>query len=82
MKHRHNPNVIPVSGGFAVVFTRDSGVRLTWIQDLWSRKMKASDVRPTVIFPTLDAAVTETLSVIIPYLLREKDVSEEEIIGW
>lgn len=79
-----NPEVIRFLGGYSVHFNRPNGTRLTWVEDLTARKMKSEMIaaRPIVIFPTRVEAEAEARAVIIPYLIKEKDVAPEDITGW
>lgn len=80
---RRNPTILRSNGGYSIRFVRSSGVVLTWIQDLTQKKMKSSYVqRAVVLFPSKDEAEREAREVVIPYLLKEKDVPETDIVGW
>lgn len=77
-----NPRVVPFQGRFAIVFTRDNK-KLTWVQDASGKKMKYELIAlPVVSFLTRAAAEQELRETVIPYLLKEKDVGPEEIVGW
>jgi hypothetical protein len=78
-----NPSVIQRDDGYAIQYVRAGGAVLTYIQDLSGRKMKSSFVnRPVVVFASRREAEIEVENVVIPYLLNEKGVDEEDIIGW
>jgi hypothetical protein len=78
-----NPSVIQRDDGYAIQYVRAGGAVLTYIQDLSGRKMKSRFVnRPVVVFASRREAEIEVENVVIPYLLNEKGVDEEDIIGW
>lgn len=78
-----NPSIIPCAQGFTIRFVRRSWAALTWIQDLSGRKMKSELVgRPMVIFASYQEAEAELRQTVIPYMLKEKDIDPEEILGW
>lgn len=78
-----NPSIVCYDDGFAIEFVRQNGKVLIWVQDLSGRKMKSVLVNlPAVVFPSSQSAVTELRQVVIPYLLREKDIKAVEILGW
>lgn len=77
-----NPSIIRYDDGFAIRFVRRSWTVLTWIQDLTGRKMKSTTERPVVIFSSRQEAEAELRQIVIPYLLKEKNVEPEEIVGW
>lgn len=79
---RQNPEVVRFDRGWGIRFVRRSWTVLCWVQDLYSRKMKATITRPLVLFDSKEEAEQEARTVVIPYLLKEKDVTEEEIVGW
>lgn len=80
---RVNPRIEKFDDCYAVSFIRSNGKRLFWIQDLTARKMKVEELnRPIVLFSTPAEAEAETQNLIIPYLIKEKDVPPEDIIGW
>jgi hypothetical protein len=78
-----NPSVIRRDDGYAIQYVRAGGAVLAYVQDLSGRKMKSSFVnRPIVVFASRREAEIEVENVVIPYLLNEKGVNEEDIIGW
>jgi hypothetical protein len=80
-----NPSVIRRDDGYTIQYVRAGGAVLAYIQDLSGRKMKSSFVnRPVVVFASRREAEieVEVENVVIPYLLNEKGVDEEDIIGW
>ncbi len=78
-----NPQVAYFRNGFAIRFVRSNWKVLVWVQDMTARKMK-SDLTglPAVTFPTRLEAEAEVRNVVIPYLIKEKDVPPEDIVGW
>lgn len=81
---RQNPEVVKISNlGYVVNFVRPNGTRLLWVQDLSGRKLKSQNVDlPLVVYETEEQACVDVCQTIIPYLMAEKGVTREEIVGW
>jgi hypothetical protein len=80
---KQNPEVFRYGiEGYAIRYTLASWTVLLWVEDLFSRKMKTNVNRPVVLFNTRDEAENETRNVVIPYLIAEKGVDREDIVGW
>jgi hypothetical protein len=82
-----NPEVVRFDDGYGIRYTRNNWRVLVWVQDLTARKMKSElgmmhRERPIVMFPTRLEAEAEVRKTVIPYLIAEKDVPPEDIIGW
>jgi hypothetical protein len=81
---KQNPLVYKYPGEekYAIRYVRNNWTVLLWVQDLFSRKMKTNVNRPVVLFDTKEEAESEVLNVVIPYLIAEKGIDKEEIVGW
>ena len=81
---KQNPRIIPYGrSDFIIRFIRRSGKQLFWKQGFDGRYMKSELVTmPDVLFETKEEAEKEIKEIVIPYLLKEKDVAPEEIVGW
>jgi hypothetical protein len=81
---RENPEVVRYgSTTYAIRFRREDSAWLHWIQDLTARKLKSSLCgRPVVEFESEEAASNEVRSAVLAYLIHERGVEPDEIIGW
>lgn len=79
----NNPQIVKFDNGFCIRFVRNNYKVLVWVQDITGRKMKSELINlPAVYFSTKKEAEEEIKSVVITYLLEEKDVDAKEIVGW
>lgn len=80
---KSNPQVCYYRNGYCIRFIRNSGKVLIWVQDLSGPKMKSTIVNlPVIEYSSKEEAENIAKNIVIPYLLKEKDVDHEEIFGW
>ncbi len=78
-----NPEVCRYGGKYAIRFARKDWNVIWWCQGLDSPRMKHEWTGvPIITYPTMVDAEKAARELVIPYLLKEKGVTPEEIKGW
>jgi hypothetical protein len=81
---KQNPQVIKYDFGYAIRYIRNNYKVIMWMQGSGGPCIKDPCMVscPIIQYETKEEAEVEVINKVIPYLIKWKGVSEEEIVGW